>query len=94
MKINELTRELNRVKSIVEKAEKEDMFLVHSDYGDQLTKAIPTDPYPIFFSPSELIQQINEGNWYCVNWYVADKKEMKRCILNRINELQERLIKL
>ena len=94
MKIAEITRELTRLLPIIEKAEIGNRLLVSADCGDQLTVTNPKDPYPMFFSTEELVEQIYKGNYHCGNWYLADKEEMKKSILNRIQELQERLIRL
>ena len=93
MRTSEITRELTRLALIIEKAEDTGRLFV-CDFGDELVKTNPKDPYPLFFTVKELVEQIHQGNYHCANWYLADREEMKKVILKRITELQERLIKL
>jgi len=87
-KIHEIKSELDRISAQLIKAENTGQILVHAAVGDE------TNPYPIFFTAKELLSEIHKGNWHHVPWYLEDKVVMKKEILERISELQKRLIKL
>lgn len=93
-KIYEIRNELNRVANILDEAEKTGKILVHAECGDQRNTKKPDDPYPIFYTAKELMSEINNGSWHYVNWYLEDRDVMKKQILERINDLQQRLIRL
>ena len=88
-----IIRELNRISKKLIQAEEEGMLLVNAQCGDH-DEADSQNPYPVFFTPKELMKEINEGGWYSVIWALEDREEMKTKINDRIQVLQKRLLKL
>lgn len=89
MKTLEIIRELNRISGILNEAEITGKILVNVHCNNE-----DLNPFPIFFTAKELVAEIQKGGWHCVTWYLEDKEVMKKQILERINTLQERLIRL
>ena len=87
-KISEIKNELNRIAEILDEAEKTGKLLVHNTCGDK------NNPYPIFYTAKELMSEINKGKWHYVNWRLVDKEVIKKEIMQSINKLQQRLIRL
>lgn len=91
--ILEIWKELDRMGDKLSEAEKTGKILVHAQCGDQGDPS-PTNPYPIFFTAKELLNEIHKGHWHYVTWYLEDKAVIQKKILGRIDELQKLLIKL
>jgi len=88
MKINEIRNEHQRLAKVLDAAESTGKILVAPGVGGK------DNPYPLFFTVKELVEHINKGEWHCYNWYLEDKSTMKKEILDVINKLQERLVRL
>ena len=83
-----ITRELKLLSPLLAEAEKTGKLIVHisacSDYN----------PYPIVFTPEQLVDEIKSGRWLAVRWGLEEPSVVKKAILDRIIKLQHSLIRL
>ena len=85
-RIFELIEEINRIKDELKKAEQKDLLFIHPECKKN-------DFYPLY-TPKQLLEEINKGNWHHVEWGMVSRKEIKSIIINRIQELQNILFNI
>lgn len=91
--IKRTIHELSRIQDDLQRAKEENLILVHRTVGDR-HEPNPVNPYPLFFTADELINEINNGGWFYTNWDLVDRITIKKALLKRIDELQQLLIKV
>lgn len=80
--------EIKRLSPLLSEAERTGKLIVHCSAGSEY------NPYPIVFKPEQLVDHIKNGSWLYVGWKLEDQAVVKKAILQRILELQERLTEL
>lgn len=86
--IQRFTQEIERLSVILAEAERTGQLLVHATAGSEY------DPYPIVFTPEQLVDHLKKGDWIAVTWKLEERAVIKKAILDRIVKLQERLTEL